>query len=326
MVSGIAGCLLTILCEARASTQGAAATQQLALAGQALQAGEADKALSLLSSLPNGGAQLAEAENIRCRVHYELQMWDEAGKECENAVRLDANNSNYHLWLGRALGEKASRASFLSAYSLAKRVKSEFQTATQLNPRNADALASLGDFDQQAPGAVGGGVDKAEAVASQLDKVDAAQAHELRAHIAEGKKDYGTAEQEFKQAVSVAAHPAKHWTSLADFYRRRSQWDDMENAIHSCINAEARDKGASVALFDGAGVLTGANRDPALAAKMLADYLASSSKTEDAPAFEAHVRLARLKKQLGDAAGAQRERAAALALAHEYKPALDLKL
>jgi hypothetical protein len=80
-----------------------------------------------------------------------------------------------------------------------------------------------------------------------------------------------------------------------------------------------------VALFDGAGVLTDANRDPSLAAKMLSDYLASSSKTEDAPAFEAHVRLARMKKQLGDAAGAQREKAAALALAQEYKPAQDLK-
>jgi len=322
IVAGVAACLLAASCPASASALGDA---QLVPATQALQAGEADKALSLLNSLPNGGAQIAEAQNVKCRVHYALQMWDDAQKDCENAVRLDANNSDYHLWLGRALGEKASRASFLSAYSLAKRVKQEFQTAAQLNPRNADALASLGDFDQQAPGAVGGGVDKAEAVAAQLDKVDAALAHELRAHIAEGKKDYGTAEREFKQSVSVGAHPAKQWTSLADFYRRRSQWDDMENAIHSCVNAEARDKPASVALFDGAGILTEANHDPSLAAKMLSDYLAGSSKTEDAPAFEAHVRLARLKKQLGDSAGAQREKAAALALAHDYKPALDLK-
>jgi hypothetical protein len=35
----------------------------------------------------------------------------------------------------------------------------------------------------------------------------------------------------------------------------------------------------------------------------------------------AHFRLARLKDQLGDAAGGSRERAAAFAMAHEYKPA-----
>jgi hypothetical protein len=36
------------------------------------------------------------------------------------------------------------------------------------------------------------------------------------------------------------------------------------------------------------------------------------------------LRLARLKEQLGDATAANREQAAALALAHEYKPAQDL--
>ena len=73
--------------------------------------------------------------------------------------------------------------------------------------------------------------------------------------------------------------------------------------------------------YDGAGVLIESNRDPALAAKMLEDYLASSSKSEEAPAFEAHLRLARLKKQLGDAAGAQHELACRAQMAHDYKPA-----
>jgi hypothetical protein len=70
-------------------------------------------------------------------------------------------------------------------------------------------------------------------------------------------------------------------------------------------------------------VLIGAGRDPAFAAKMLEDYLAGSSKTEEAPAFIAHIRLGRLKQQLGDADGAKREFAAASALAHEYNPAQD---
>ena len=54
---------------------------------------------------------------------------------------------------------------------------------------------------------------------------------------------------------------------------------------------------------------------------MLEDYLAGSAKTEEAPAFVAHVRLARIEEQLGDPAAANRERAAALALARGYKPA-----
>ena len=37
-------------------------------ANAALQAGEADKALALLASLPEGGANIAEAESLQCRL------------------------------------------------------------------------------------------------------------------------------------------------------------------------------------------------------------------------------------------------------------------
>jgi len=99
---------------------------QLAPANAALQAGEADHALALLNSLPQSGGN-GEAFNLRCRVEFTLEQWDRAVSDCEQAVKLDGSNSAYHLWLGRALGEKASRASFLSAFSLGKRVKAEFE-------------------------------------------------------------------------------------------------------------------------------------------------------------------------------------------------------
>jgi tetratricopeptide (TPR) repeat protein len=292
---------------------------------QALQAGEADKALGLMSSLPQGGAQLAQAQNLECRVRLTLQQWDAAVGKCEQAVRIEVQNSNDHLWLGRALGEKADRTSFMSAFSLGKRVRVEFEAAVKLDPHNAEALSDLGEFYQEAPGVIGGGIDKAEAVAAQLDKIDAARAHLLRARIAEGRKDLGSAEQEFKQAIATAAHPADDWTTLASFYRRRQRWQDLDAALHSCIIAAEKDKRPGVALYDAAGVLTESNRDPALAAQLLEEYLAGNAKSEEAPAFEAHLRLARLKKQLGDAAGAQLELAAALKLAHDYKPALDFR-
>jgi hypothetical protein len=94
----------------------------------------------------------------------------------------------------------------------------------------------------------------------------------------------------------------------------------MDSAVHSIQTAAARDKHSGGALYEGASVLTKANRDPALAAKMLEDYLAGSSKSEDAPAFIALNRLAILKDQLGDHAAANQERAQALTLAHEFKP------
>ena len=297
---------------------------QLAQANTALQAGEADKALTVLNGLITAGGG-AEAYNLRCRVEFALEQWDRAANDCEDAVKRDGQNSDDHMWLARTLGEKASRASFLSAYSLAKRVRIEFEEAARLNPKNGAALADLGHFYYQAPGAVGGGMSKADGVAAQLDKFDPVRAIELRGEIAEQSKDYGTAEREFKAAIAKSPHPALQWMPLAGFYRRRERWAEMESAVRNGQTAAERDKRAAVAFYDGADVLQSAKRDTPLAAKMLEEYLASSGKTEEAPAFVAHTWLARLMEQLGDAAGASRERAAALALAHEYKPAKDSK-
>ena len=286
----------------------------------ALQAGEADKAQELLNSLPAS----AGVHNLKCRVQYALEHFDAAVNECEQATSADGQNSDYHMWLARALGEKAERASFMSAFSLAKKVCAEFETAVRLDGRNAPALADLGEFYSTAPSIVGGGMDKATRVAAQLDGVDVVRAHELRARIAEAQKDYANAEREFKTAITSSQHPALQWMSLASYYRRRQQWTALDSAIDSGNKAAQHDARAAVGYFNGSSVLTRANRNRMLAAKMLEDYLASSSLSEDAPAFVAYTRLASIKNQMGDRAGAQEARAKALALAHDYKPAQAL--
>jgi hypothetical protein len=319
-----ASLVLSAAAQARTSSQ-VALSPALAQANAALQAGEADKALALLQSVPQSNDNTAEAANLECRVRLTLEQWEAAVTRCQQAVQFDDQNSGYHLWLGRAFGEKAAHASFVTAYSLAKRTRAEFEESVRIDPRNADALADLGEFYEQAPGVVGGGMDKAEAIAKRLDSVDPARAHELRAEIAEQQKDYAGAEHEFKLAISTSRHPASHWISLAAFHRRRKQWPEMEAAVRSAQMAAERDKGESAhageALYDGASLLSETHRDPALAARMFDDYLSGSAKTEEAPAFVAHLRLARLRDQLGDPAAASRERAAAQALANDYKPA-----
>ena len=299
-----------------------AALQQ---ANAALQAGEADKALALLASMPEGGTNIAEAESLQCRIQFTLARWDAAVKACEQAVRLDGQDSNTHMWLGRALGEKANVAMFLTAYSLGKRVLAEFELAARLNPHNAAGLANLGEFYVEAPSVAGGGLGKAESVAEELDRVDPARAQELRGDIAEHRKDYGTAERAFKQAVAVSSHPAYEWATLSRYYGGRARWADMDSAIQNCISAVERDPRTGVALYDAAGVLIRYQREPALAARMLENYVNGPGRSEEAPAFVAYTRLAHLKLQLGDTAGAGQDQAAAQALAREYTPAQDLR-
>ena len=299
------------------------ATEPLDEVHIALNAGAADRALNLISSMPNAGEDNARAQNLACRVEFAMGHWDAAVRDCQQAVQLEPGNSDYHLWLGRALGEKADRANFFSAYSLGKRVLAEFQTAARLNPRNAAALADLGAYYVQAPAIVGGGSDKANSVALELDRVDAARAAQLRASIAQAQGDYGTAERELKKAIAVSPHPAFQWTSLARFYQKRKQWTAMDWALRSCMTAAQQDPQAGVPLYDAAGVLLSAKREPELAIELLQRYLASPAKTDEAPAFIAYWRLARLQRQVGDLAGAQASEGAAYELAREYSPTQD---
>jgi Flp pilus assembly protein TadD len=285
--------------------------------------GRADQALERIDSILSQDASDAEAHHLRCRVLYQEQRWDEAIGACRRAVAIDPGNSEYHMWLGRALGEKADRASFIQAYKLARQVRGEFETAVRLDPRNAEALADLGEFDVDAPAIVGGGITKAEDVATQLEAVSPVDAHQLRSHIAEQKKDYALAEEELKAAIAVSPAPAREWMDLASFYRRRERLDDMVAAIHTgaALDRHPHDAASSAALVDGASLLTRTGREPETAVELLREYLASPAPSEEAPAFAVRAQLARLLLQQGDPEAAEREIAMVHVLASGYRDA-----
>src|SRR5205807_897166 len=81
----------------------------------------------------------ADVQLLLAKSYLELQQHDAAIKSAERAVAIDAQNSIYHEWLGRAYGEKADHASWFSAISLAKKTRKEFETAVQLDAKNLPA-------------------------------------------------------------------------------------------------------------------------------------------------------------------------------------------
>ena len=74
-------------------------------------------------------------------------------------------------------------------------------------------------------------------------------------------------------------------------------------------------------LVDVSSLLTSMHRSPDVAVRLLREYLASSAKTDEAPAFKVHVQLGQRLAEQGDTAGAHREYAAAVAMASGYAPA-----
>ncbi len=286
------------------------------LVWQDLERGRADEALQNIAKLLAQNPKDPEAHNLRCRVYYQEEQWDQAIADCEAAVQLAPGNSDFHLWLGRAYGQKAAHASIVSGYPLARKVHAEFERVVQLDPNNAEALADLGEFDVMAPAVVGGGVTHAEAIVQQLRGVDPAGALVLQARIAESKKDYASAEAAFKSAIQQSSYPADAWMDLAAFYRRRGRLDEMVTAAHT---GASLDPNHSPALVDGASNLALAGREPQTAIQWLQQYLDSNAQSEIAPAFVVRAQLAHLLQNLGDIEAAQQQLAVVHALASAYR-------
>lgn len=283
----------------------------------ALHQGRMEEATTQLTATLTAQPNDARAHQLLCRVYYAQEMADQAIHECELATSDAPASSENQLWLGRSYGMKAGHANPFSAMGLAKKVHVAFERAIQLDPANIHAMSDLGEYYIDAPSLIGGGFDRAQTLITKLQPLSPAKAHRLLALLASKKKDWPTAEAEFKNAVA-AGKSAEAYIDLARFYQLRNRPDDSVAAIRSAIEA-ARVKDA--VYVDAALILTALHRSPDLAERYVRDYLASSSMSDEAPAFKVRLQLGDLLQRRGDTAGAKREYATAAGLAPNFAAA-----
>ncbi len=307
--------LLALVWMASLQTPGIAPDDGAAFA--ALSDGRVDEAARLLHDRLVVDAHDGYAHQLLCRVNYAQDKAAAAIQECEAAVADRPTDSTSHLWLGRAYGMRASSANPILAFSLARKVVASFERAVQLDPVNVAALRDLGEYYVAAPGMVGGGIDKAKALAVRMMSVSPTKAHRLLAQIAEKNGDDATAEDEFKRAVDAQKSP-ESYVDLAQFYHGRKQYDRAAVAIEAAMRL---DRPRDAAAVDAASILIAEDRSLPQAKRLLREYLASPGKSDAAPAFKVHVQLGEVLKRTGDAAGADSEYRAALDLAGGFAPA-----
>ncbi len=279
-----------------------------------LDAGRVDDAIAELKGRLASAPADAESANLLCRAYFALEEWDHAESSCRKAATLDPANALFHLWLGRVYGEKADRASFMSAAGLAGKVRGEFERAVELNPQYLDARLDLAEFYIAAPGIVGGGEDKAKAQARSVAAMNPAREHWIYARIAEKKKDSASAEREYHQYIDLSHGDAEAWLNLALFLRRQKRFDEMERAL---VNLSHAPSSKPDVLVESASMLYRADRNYPFATELLRRYL-DAGPVEAAPAFKAHYLLGMLLEKQGDKAAAAQQYRASLALAPSY--------
>ncbi len=318
-MTGISRILLVLSCALTPVLGRATATTNPA---DLLAHGRVDDSIAVLQKALSASPNDAASFNLLCRAYYSFGSWDQGISACEKAVAIEPNNSMYHLWLGRAYGEKADNVNFFSAASLAKKARVEFETAVRLNPENVEARSDLSEFYIEAPGIMGGGSDKAEAQAQALEKLFPAKAQWIRARIAEKKKDYTAAEKIYRDAIQSHDDSAA-WLDLASFYRHRDRLPEMEDAIRHAVSGKVD---PPEVLMEAAESLIRSGRNFPKAVELLHRYIDSGDTVEEAPAFKAHYLLGTVLEKQGDKKGAAQEYSAALSMAKGFsraKEALD---
>jgi len=284
---------------------------------QKLAAGRINDVITELNSRLSASPSDAQSANLLCRAYFALEDYDRAEAACKKAISLEPNNARFHRWLGRVYGEKADRAGFLSAASLARKTRDEFERAVQLNPNDVDARVDLAEFYFEAPGIVGGGHDKARAQAKLIGATDPAREHWVYGRIAERNHDAATAEQEYRQMIEASKGDSEAWLNLALFFRNQKRYDEMEKTLLRTSQAPMSKPDVMV---DIARNLYRTGRNLTFAIQTLKRYL-TSGPVEEAPAFKAHYLLGMLLEKQGDKAGAVQAYRNSLALAPQYRVA-----
>jgi tetratricopeptide (TPR) repeat protein len=220
----------------------------------------------------------------------EAQRWFEA------AVELDDRNSTYHMWLGRACGSQAQRAGKLSQIGLARRTKSEFERAVALDTGNLDARMDLISYYLQAPGMVGGSVEKAREQAAEVRKLDALRGALAHASIAEDQKDFAGAEREHRSAIAGFPDSLSARYALGIFLTRHARYDEAF-AVFDSILAARPDETNALFHIGRTAAISGQRLDRAEQA--LEDFLAAPRRENSPRPAAAHWRLGMVYQQQG---------------------------
>ncbi|MEO7083737.1 MAG: tetratricopeptide repeat protein [Gemmatimonadaceae bacterium] len=144
----------------------------------------------------------------------------------EKAVAANEQSSLHHLWLANALGMQAPHTSKLKLPFLARRIKSEFDRASQLDPSSIEARHGLIQFYSQAPSAMGGSMEKAHEQAREIGKLSAMRGHMEEAELFDREKDLAGAEREYSAAIAASPDSTAPYSSLGNFYRRQKRFAD----------------------------------------------------------------------------------------------------
>ncbi|MFN3323948.1 MAG: tetratricopeptide repeat protein [Bryobacteraceae bacterium] len=246
---------------------------------------EYQASLKLLSALPE---KTAAAYLLMGKNYYMAGEFKKATEVLEKAVELEPKRSDYYHWLGRAYGRRAETSSFFTAPGYASRARQNLEKAVELDPRNKDATYDLFEYYLQAPGFLGGGLEKAQRLMARLKEIDEVEYYYAQAQLAESRKEFQRAEQQLRRAAELAPRQAGRVLDLARFLAQQGRVQESEAVLKQ---AEKIDPNEPRILFERANAYIRSKKNIEEARELLKKYIASPLTPEHPSRREAEQLL-----------------------------------
>ena len=244
-----------------------------------------EQSLKILNSIADKDAAAYE---LMGRNYYMQSEFKKASEAFEKALAEQPANSQYALWLGRAHGRRAENATPFTAPSQATKARQYFEKAVALDPKNVEALADLFEYYLEAPGFLGGGMDKAERTAKQLAELEAGEGHWARAKMAEKRKDYALAEEQWRKAIEASPQQVGRLIDLARFLAKQGR---MPEAEQNLAKADKLAPESAKLIFAKADIYIKHKVNLDVAKDLLKRYINSNLTPDDPPKAQAEKLL-----------------------------------
>jgi tetratricopeptide (TPR) repeat protein len=226
--------------------------------------------------------------NLIGRDYFMLGDFKKATQYFQESVKADPASSDNALWLGRAWGRRAETSNPFVAPGYASKARQWLEKAVELNEKNSDAMSDLFDYYLDAPGFLGGGYEKAQALARKIADVDPAEGYFARAKLAEKRNEYETAEAQLRHAIQIAPHEVGHVLDLARFLANQGRQQESDAMF---AKAETVAPETPRVWYARADTLIKQKRNLDEAKRLLQKYVQSSSITPDDPSKNDAQRL-----------------------------------
>ena len=246
-----------------------------------------DGSLKVLQAIPDKDGPVYEFIG---RNYYMQGDYKKATEALDRAATADPENGEIALWLARAWGRRAETSSPFTAPGHASKARQWFEKAVDLNPKNIEAWSDLFEYYLEAPGFLGGGVDKAQGVAVKMGNLDPSEGHWAQAKLAEKRKELNSAEDHLRRAIDASPQRVGRFLDLAKFLARQGRFQEADQSI---ARAEKLAPDSPKLIFGKADIYIRSGRNLDVAKELLKHYMTMKLSPEDPTRADA----ARLLKQ-----------------------------